>query len=81
MTSSNDANHTDVCRGDPADSIEKFEPDPDALIKTMTEDEAMKKILQEIDNNAVNDGGVYTAIQKLEGVEPAREGVHQLNKS
>ncbi len=47
----------------------------------MTEDEAMKKILQEIDDNSVNDGGVYTAIQKLEGVEPAREGVHQLNKS
>ncbi len=68
-------------RGDPADSIEEFEPDPDALIKTMTEDEAVKKILQEIDDNSVNDGGFYTAIQKLEGVEPAGEGVHQLNKS
>ncbi len=32
-------------RGDPADSSEEFEPDPDALIKTMTEDEAMQSQL------------------------------------
>ncbi len=68
-------------RGDPADSDEEFEPDPDALIKTMTEDEAVKKILQEIDGNSVNDGGFYTAIQKLECVEAAGQGVHQLNTS
>jgi len=68
-------------RGDPADSDEEFEPDPDALIKTMTEDEAVKKILQEIDGNSVNDRGFYTAIQKLEGVEAAGRGVHQLNTS
>ncbi len=52
-----------------------------ASIKTMTEDEAVKKILQEIDDNSVNDGGFYTAIQKLEGVEAAGQGVHQLNTS
>ncbi len=63
------------------DSDEEFEPDPDASIKTMTEDEAVKKILQEIDDNSVNDGGFYTAIQKLEGVEAAGQEVHQLNTS
>ncbi len=68
-------------RGDPADSDVEFEPDPDASIKTMTEDEAVKKIMQEIDDNSVNDGGFYRAIQKLEGVEAAGQGLHQLNTS
>jgi len=68
-------------RGDPADSDEEFAPDPDASIKTMTEDEAVKKILQEIDDNSINDGGFYTAIQKLEDVEAAGQGVHRLNTS
>jgi len=47
----------------------------------MTEDEAVKKILQEIDDNSINDGGFYTAIQKLEDVEAAGQGVDQLNTS
>ena len=72
-------------RGDPDDSDQEdpdaFELELDAEVRSMTEDEFVKKILTGIDDNSINDPGFYTAIKKLEGVQAVGDAIHELTES
>ena len=71
-------------RGDSDDSDlddpDAFEADPDAEVKTLTEDKFVQKILGGIDDNSINDRGFYTAIKTLTGVKSAGDQVHKLKE-
>ena len=71
-----DSKESDPGRSDPgADLVEDFlELDLGAEVRRLTEAEFVRKILKSIDDNAINDGGFYTAIRQ-------QGSVHILNES
>lgn len=72
-------------RGERDDSDQEdpdaFELDLDAEVRRMTEEEFVRKILAGIDDNSINDRGLFTAIKKLEGVQAVNDEVHKLSES
>jgi hypothetical protein len=62
------------------DDPEAFRLEMDAEVRGMTEEEFVNKILTDIDENSINDRGFYTAILKLENVQPVYDKVYELNE-
>lgn len=65
---------------DPGLDPEAFRLDMAADVRGMTEEEFVNKILADIDENSINDRGPYTAILKLENVQPLCDTVYVLNE-
>ena len=66
---------------DPAtDDPEAFRLDMDADVRGRTEEDFVNKTLTDIDENSINDRGFYTAILKMEHVQPVYDKVYVLHE-
>ncbi len=62
------------------DDPDAFRLDMDADVRGMTEEDFVNKILTDIDENSINDRGFYTAILKMETVQPVYDKVYVLQE-